>query len=263
MRMKGVTFVAIYLADIKDCKKKGTSLRTYTLYVPEGMHWTGGAHMRVALYEGLSPELAQKIKQADKETRCALLAGITEADFDPAFTRTFSISTRECDNAIVFSTRIAAEPSLFKKTLGEYQVGDGIFILTSATHLHVPPKGPIVALTMGVGLSSLHAFIRDLLEAGGDGPILSLNVAEPLEELTELEVHDERVRYMYKNNRYSFEQAVKKLMEDRVLVEQGRFIVIGGHRFMKEWIAFLADNGVAQDRIFLDRPDEQRAIYIK
>lgn len=253
--------MAVRITEILECRHLGRSMRTYTLAIPDGMTWAGGANMKIGLFEGLDPTMGSRIKGCDLATRQKESTAFTTASFDPKYTRIVSISTRPQDGVVIFSTRIPDNPSIFKADLATYEVGDSLFILEVNNHLAVPPEGPLVLLTQGVGLSSMHAFIRDVLEAGGEGPIICVNVVEPTEELRDLMVDDERVSYIFKSNRYAFEQTVRNILDDTQLFTNGRFVVLGGHGFMKQWIHELRIAGIEDERIFIDRLDAQRSIY--
>lgn len=253
--------MAVRIAEILGCRRLGRLMRTYTLAMPEGLTWAGGANMKIGLFEGLDPTMGSRIKGCDLATRKAESTALTPASFDPKYTRVVSISTRPQDGVIVFSTRIPDNPSIFKGDLATYEVGDSLFILEVNNHLTVPAEGPLVLLTQGVGLSSMHAFIRDILEAGGEGPIICVNVVEPVEELRDLMVADERVQYIFKSNRYAFEQTVQTILKNESTIRNSRFVVLGGHGFMKQWIHELRIAGIEDERIFIDRLDSQRSIY--
>lgn len=253
--------MAVRIAEILECRRLGRSMRTYTLAIPEGMTWAGGANMKLGLFEGLDPTMGSRIKGCDLATRQSESTRLTAASFDPKYTRIVSISTRPQDGVVVFSTRIPDNPSIFKADLATYEVGDSLFILEVNNHLAVPTEGPLVLLTQGVGLSSMHAFIRDLLEKGNGGPIICVNVVEPVEELRDLMVSDDRVQYIFKSNRYAFEQTVQTLLDDNEIKTHSRFVVLGGHGFMKQWIHELRIAGIEDERIFIDRLDAQRSIY--
>lgn len=230
----------VFTAKIITVKKISAAMRTYTLEIPEGVSWEPGSHMRVGVdgcWDG------HKV--------------------DYALSRPLSISTRTKDGVLEFSTKIDENPSLFKSLLSQKEAGDTLTIMDITNHVHLPFGVPIVLLTMGVGMSSMHALIAEYLETEGVTPIISLNVAKPDEHLmTQALVGNPRVKYEWKSNRYAFQQAVARLLAKPDLVEAACFVVVGSDAFIRSTIESLLDAGVAKEHILLDKSAAQRRSYL-
>lgn len=229
----------IYWTKINKIIEETPEVKTYMLERPEGFSWEEGAHTHMAL---------KGFNEGEKPNK--------------GLVRHMSIATLPNENAIGITTRIRELCSEYKAILRTLKVGDEVALFK--THSNVPLRREdknVYLLSAGVGLATFRPLVLEYFERPDNiKQIYSLNIDSSRDYLfTDIFKTDSDKNFtaQFVDNRNDYYEEVKNLAQDK----DGIFYVVGSDEFLKENIAVLREQGIADEQIMLDKRERQRAEF--
>lgn len=221
----------IYWTKIEKVIQEDVDVWTYHLACPDGFTWKAGSHIHFAL-EGFN--------QGEKPNR--------------ELVRHMSISTLPTENGIGITTRISAQPSLFKATLKTLGEGSAVALFKVGNHLAFPDNGKTCyCLSSGVGIAAFRPLILDYFQNSlQKNQLLSLTVDRSETPLFPT-VFEREVPEKFSSQKVATRNQYYEKLQIYAQDQSGIFYLIGSDEFLLENLRFLHRAGIASNQIHLDK----------
>lgn len=219
---------------IKEIIKDFADVRTYVLEKPLDFTWDEGSCTHVGL-EGFRPK-----NDGDKPNK--------------ELVHHYSIINTPEENKVSFTTRFFENPSVFKKELLNYSVGDEVTLFKTHSRMQLKRKNKKINLiSMGIGIATYRSVILKYLENIKDIPNLTnLNISRNGDFLFREELDKYENEY-YTNIWTQSREDFYSHLEEMTKNSDSYFYIVGSDLFILDVVKYLVENKISVNNLVLDK----------
>lgn len=228
-----------YKLRIIEIVEEAVGIKSYYFEKPADLDWLEGAHVHIGHIGFDEGELPNK-----------------------ALVRHMSITSLPSEGKLGITTKVPGSNSQFKQKLSELKIGDEVIFFKFGSRMYLRRVNrPLVLLSMGVGMATIHPMLRAFIKDSTNIPsLVNVNVNSTGDFLFR-EEFDPFSGNNYINHWLKSRNDFIELVRELPNKEEAIFYIVGSDEFMKDMIKLLNICGVRNEDIILDRKEEKLKDY--